>query len=1006
MNKISYTIGSPPDIDLDFADRDRKKIFEYIAEKYGNDKVSQIGTYSVFKPRGSLRDFARVRGHDMAIQSELANLIPPDVAGKSLTFDEAIKAEPKLLNTRYPEVVELARAAEGIMTKAGVHAAGALISDKPITDYVPLYLGKGKEVATQFDMHDVEDIGLVKFDFLGLSNLTVIQDTINLVKRLKNIDINIETIDREDQKVFKNIFQQGDLDGVFQFENSSGFKDLCVKIKPTCIEDLAVVTSLFRPGPLCLSGDTVIYTSYHNRKDTRINGKAFCSRKLKDMYNLFVTKTKAGKQRSLWLLSKDETSGKLTKRNKIKKIYKSGIKPVYQIKTRFLGSLYRVPLLKGVITKTQDLRASLDHKFLTLTGWKPLREIQPGEYLCTLRKMIGNTKPRSDCKTISGRKNFRDRAFYHYQYRCVFCNWDKGTLDVNHIYGNRNTNNGPENLCYLCPNHHRMYSEGTISPEEVIKAREKYRLPITEDFRWIRYEGKELIGEEETYDIELEGPNHNFIANEFVVHNSAGLLNDYVKRRNGEPFEYLTPELEPILKDTYGIVVFQESIMRICIDLAGYTASEADIMRAIIGKKKTQEMPKQREKFIRGCVKNNINRKIATELINAIEGWSLYGFNRSHGCAYSLVSYQTAWLKYYFPEEFYTSLFNNTLTEQPQLVKYIYSCREQNISIMPPDVNKSEALFKPENGTIIFGLAGLKGIGEKACIDFLEKRPLKGFSSLEELTKSNIHQKTLKVLAECGALESICTYDRGQIIEALPLLISTCKKIKLWDERKERFEQRERQRKEMILAGKKPIRKLPKLPRRPVTPIIKEEEPLTKDRRLALEKETLGFYITGHPLDSYPRLMETFQNTIEILTQSEFGQEVSLPVVIYSIEKRRTKAGKNMANMIVEDRTGRMEATIFPYLWKNLSKEAIENSVVILSGKTEIQIREGLPAIVRLIVKNIKRAGKEIELRNIKLRLKDGTTLKFLPSENIERNILQRALALVNNLGELHEYVD
>jgi len=729
---------SLPDIDTDICFRRRKEVIEYLANKYGKDKVAQIGTFSVFKPRGSLRDFARACGYDMNVQNKLANMIPPDIAGKALTFEKAIETEPQLKNTDYPEVVELARAAEGLKTRAGVHAAGVVVSDRPVTDHVPLYLGKHDEVATQFDMKDVEKIGLVKLDLLGLVNLTIIQDTIDIIKEIRGDKIDISTIPDDDQNVFTGIFQKGDLDGVFQFENSSGFRDLCVQIKPVSIEDLALISALFRPGPL-----------------------------------------------------------------------------------------------------------------------------------------------------------------------------------------------------------------------------------------------------------------------------DSGLVSEYAKRRAGASFEYPIPELEPVLESTYGITVYQEQIMRICTDLAGYTAPEADTMRKVIGKKQPDEMVKQEKKFINGCTKNGIDKKAASDLFRSIENWSLYGFNKSHAIAYSVTSYRTAWLKYYYPEEFYTALFNSTMVKKTQdkLVKYIHSCKDREIPVMPPDINRSQALFSVDQGTILFGLAGVKGIGEKACKTILDKRPRDGYSSLDSVVIAGINQGVIRSLVECGALEDITDLDRKQIIEMLPALIGHYRKVKRWEERKERFEQRNKEIAEAIEAGKKPLRRLPALPPKPEPPEIEESEPLSKEEKLSMEKQTLGFYVSGHPMDAYPQLIEIMPHNIEWLRQEAIsGSEARLPVVVYSIKEIRTRKQKNMATAIIEDKTGRIEAVMFPKVWKKLKPIIEEDMPAVFHGRVEVQQIEDEASVVRLIVLNVIPIVEDhnTELGDLKINLQDGSVITFIPDQKMNRSEWQKAAAMAHNIGEIY----
>jgi hypothetical protein len=245
-------IDSPPDVDVDMDALRRDEVIDYVKSRYGIDHVSNIGTASVFKPRGSIRAFARVMGYEDHVAAKLANMIPPDMAGKTATFAESITAEPKLLAPATRPLIDMAMKAEGIKQQVGVHAAGVIVSDKPMTDYLPLYVGRNGKIAAQFDMGEVEEIGLVKFDFLGLKNLGVIQETVDLIKRHHGIDIDPTQIEDGDEKTYNTIFKTGNLDGVFQFETSSGFKDLCIKIEPKNIEDLSIITSLYRPGPLAL----------------------------------------------------------------------------------------------------------------------------------------------------------------------------------------------------------------------------------------------------------------------------------------------------------------------------------------------------------------------------------------------------------------------------------------------------------------------------------------------------------------------------------------------------------------------------------------------------------------------------------------------------------------------------------------------------------------------------------------------------------------------------------
>jgi DNA polymerase-3 subunit alpha len=740
--KLARVGGSLPDIDCDFAKDKRDRVIDYVFEKYGKDKVAQIGTYTVFKPRSSLRSFARVCGYGPEVGTFLANMVPPDVAGKQIKFDELNTATPELFKTDYPEVVNLAQKAEGLRMQTGVHAAGIVISDCSIKDIVPLFLGKHKETATQFDMHDIEEVGLVKYDFLGLRNLTVIQDACDLIKQNHNRNIDFSEIEDRDEKVYSEIFRQGKLDGVFQFETSSGFKELCMQIQPKCIEDLSIITALFRPGPLSM---------------------------------------------------KDE-------------------------------------------------------------------------------------------------------------------------------------------------------------------------------------EGKSMV-------------------------------DHYIAGRKGEEPHYLIPELESILKDTYGIMIFQEQVMKICVDVAGYSFPEADNIRKIIGKKLPEKMKIEKEKFVNGCIKNKIPENKASKLFDDIEGFALYSFNAAHSIAYSIISYRTAWLKTYFPHEFYTALLNSSLEDQDKMVKYIHAAKEDGIAILPPDINKSGAEFTLNNYTILFGFAGIKGIGASAVEHLIENRPERGFSELEDLVKIKVKKDVLVALAECGALEEITSLSRKQIKEQAGDFIDFFKKTQTWQERTKKYLERENEIKKALSEGHKPPRRLPKVQDAPVFIEAQQAEPLTRMERLRLERNTLVFYLTGHPLDDYPGLMSNALYTIQDLKEGKAKdrENVAIPAAISSITEKRSKDGKNYAVLLIEDTTGRIEATAFSKGWESIKHTIQEDSVGVIQGRVNKQnLDEESSFIVRLSINNINIVEQnQITLpKNINITLKDGTNVSFL-RENQSTTAWQQTIAYCNNLQRM-----
>ena len=735
---------SNPDLDIDFCKERRSEVIAYVSNKYGPEKVAQIGTVSKFKPRGSLKSFARACGYAPSVGSRLAGMVPPDARGKQLSFEKVIEQVPEILKTEWPDAVDFARRAEGLKSQVGVHAAGVVIADRPLTEYLPLFLGKGKEVATQFTMNEVEEIGLVKNDFLGLKNLTITKNTCNLIKQTQGIDIDIDTIEDYDEKVYNEIFKQGKTEGVFQFENSTGFRDLTMQVMPKSISDLAAITALFRPGPLgCHDSD-----------------------------------------------------------------------------------------------------------------------------------------------------------------------------------------------------------------------------------------GKSMV-------------------------------DNYVSGRSTGKVNYLLDEMEPIIKDTYGVMTFQEQIMRICTDIAGYTLPEADNMRKIIGKKLPEKMKLEKEKFITGCTSGNILKEKAEELFSNIENFADYSFNKSHSVAYSFLSYQNAWLKTYYPHEFYTALLNMAMDDQNKMVKYIHAAKQDGISIMPPDINRSGAGFTLSQQTILFGLAAVKGVGEKAVKNILEKRELNEFGSLNDLVKAKVNQGVLGALAECGALEEITDLSRNAIRDHGAALIAHFKKITTWEERAVRVAEREQEIQDAVAAGKKPPRRLPKLPEKPEFKNIEPGAPLTRSERLTLERNTLGFYLTGHPLDDYPGLLRNAQFTIADIYDGQTNEKayVTIPVVISSIVKKRSRKDKIYGTLIIEDCTGRMEVTIFPKSWAKVADNLEEGAVSVVKGQVirEESMVEDAPPIIKMFVNDVRKIQGDLsnQLQSLSMSLQDGTSIVFTPKENQSVESWQRVASYVDNIKRM-----
>lgn len=670
---------SPPDIDWDCAERDR--IIEYLEDRYGKDKVARVGSLNFLRTKSAIRDIGRVLGEDYKLIEELADLVPPPVAGLWNSFEAECEVEPRLLNKKYEHIINPVRKLWGVVRSYGTHAGGVAIAPGPINQFVPLYKDKDGNAISQFDWRDLEAAGLLKFDILGLSTLEVIQLCLQYIRE-GGKDINLETLEDGDAKAYE-VIQSGNLDGIFQLGGSESIKQLTVQIAPKNIEDLSMVTSLFRPGPLCISGKSKILTGIQRTNTEKTKAVGYTTKTIKELYNDYESKTeREWRQHPRWVISVGGSVFKPTlTKSKIKAVHKSEPKQMYRLRTT---SCTDGP---NSGPKIQALRASKDHGVLTLRrGWVRVESLREGDYIC------------------------------------VFCEWKNGSLDVNHDSGNRYTDNSPENLSFLCPNHHREYTEGSITQEELKEAKKKYTLPQPGRTRWIRLVDVIPDGVDQSYDLELEGGLHNFIADDIVVHNSSGMVDDAVAVRQGKKEEfYIHPIVEPILRPTHCIPVFQEQIMRICTDLCGYTLPESDKMRKILGKKLQKEMKEQKPKFVGGAVASGVPEQDAAKLFHQLEDYAQYLFNKAHAVAYSVITYWTAYLKAHYPVEFYAALLACE-TKPDMVMQYVSSAREQYIEILPPDVNLSGVLHRPEEGAIRYGLGHIKGMRRSVAEEIVRLR--------------------------------------------------------------------------------------------------------------------------------------------------------------------------------------------------------------------------------------------------------------------------------------------
>ncbi len=652
---------SMPDIDTDFCVERRDEVIAYVTEKYGKDRVAQIVTFGTMAARAAVRDAGRALAVPLPDVDRVAKLIPSGPGGLSITVALEQIPELKMLYDGSPQIRKLldtANSIEGLARHASTHAAGVVISKNPLTDHVPLVkLGEG-DVNTQYDMNMVERVGLLKFDFLGLRNLTVMKAASDEIRRTTKPDFDLATIPDDDTRTYE-MLGRGETLGVFQLE-SDGMKRVCVELKPSGLDDIIALVALYRPGPM---------------------------------------------------------------------------------------------------------------------DWIP-----------------------------------------------------------------------------------------------------------------------------------------DFIAN---------------KHGRKTP-KYLHPKLVPILSDTYGIACYQEQVMQIARDLAGFTMGQADELRKVMGKKQKDKIPYYRAQFIEGCATvNEIGPQLAADIFAFIEPFAGYGFNKSHAAAYGWISYQTGYLKANYPLQYFAALMSSVRDKTDKLVEYIEEAKKMGIAVLPPDVNESLVDFAVVGSQIRFGLAAVKGIGEGAVDAILAARERDGkFADLFDLTRrvetKAANRKVYEALIKCGALDTL-PGNRAQLLDALDGALDAAAR-----------ESRDRELGQSSLFGMleeaapafaPSLRPLPA----PSTMVA-----------LTWEKETLGIFVSGHPLaDVAEALARTGATSIKDLRGAPDDSPARIAGLVTAVRRTLTKAQQQMLIATIEDMTGSIECIVFPKSYPQLQGAFIEDAIVVINGRLRLRERRG-----------------------------------------------------------------
>ena len=661
---------SMPDIDVDFCYERRQEVIDYVIRKYGADHVAQIVTFGTLAARGVIRDVGRVMDLPYSLCDQVSKMVPAEL---NITLDLALQKNPELKtlyesDEQVKKLIDMSKRLEGLPRHTSMHAAGVVISRTSIDEYVPLSRGADGTIVTQFTMTTLEELGLLKMDFLGLRTLTVIQDAVKMIEKDYGVKLDLEHIDYDDKKVMDSL-GTGKNEGVFQLE-SGGFKTFMKELKPTTLEDIIAGISLYRPGPMD-----------------------------------FIPKYLKGK-------------------------------------------------------------------------------------------------------------------------------------------------NDPASITYTCP------------------------------------------------------------------------------------------QLEPILKPTYGCIVYQEQVMQIVRDLAGYTLGRSDLVRRAMSKKKAAVMAKERQNFVygnaeegvKGCIANGIDEKTANQIYDDMTDFAKYAFNKSHAAAYAVVAYQTAFLKFYYPKEFMAALMTSVMDNTTKVSEYILACRNMGIPILPPDINEGYSGFSVSGNGIRYGLSAIKSVGRAVVDVIIAERENGGlFKSLDDfvsrMSNKEVNKRTLESFIKSGALDTLPGTRKQKLIVSGDLLESKAREKKTVMEGQLSF---------FDLAPEEEKNNF-----QITFPNVGEYD---KQTLLAFEKETIGIYVSGHPMEEYRELWEknvTAKTSDFVVDEDgktvvEDNSNVVIGGMITSKKVKTTKTNQLMAFITIEDLVGTVEVLVFPKIYEKNRPSFTEENKVFVRGRASI----------------------------------------------------------------------
>jgi DNA polymerase-3 subunit alpha len=649
---------SMPDIDTDLCYRRRGEVIEYLARKYGSDQVAQIITFGTLAARAVIRDVGRVTNMPLREVDRIAKMVP---VGPGVTLKKTMEGSREFRDlydsdTTVHRLIDHCLDLEGISRNSGTHAAGVVICSKPVEEYVPIQLTQDGFIQTQYEKDQVEQLGLLKMDLLGLRNLTVIHDALEMIRENRGIDLDINKIPSEDEETCKMLCD-GDTIGVFQSE-SSGFTGLLMQLHPERFEDLIPMVALYRPGPL-----------------------------------------------------------------------------------------------------------------------------------------------------------------------------------------------------------------------------------------------------------------------------GSGMAEDFIKRKHGKiPVEYPHPSLEPILKETYGVILYQEQVMQIASVMGGFSLGQADMLRRAMGHKEPEILQQNRETFVDGAVANGVDDRTANYVFDLMVHFAGYGFNKSHSVCYGWIAWQTAYLKAHYRPEFMAAMMTCYNGDRDKVSRYISDTRRAGVVIAAPDVNLSEAYFSVKGDKILFGLDGIQNVGEGAVRSIIEARkqggPFKSLSDfVERADNRGLNSRACESLIRCGALDSLGA-NRSQLLAALPEALGDAQSIR-----------NERASGQLNLFGGE------ETPETIVYPDLPDMDPKEK---IEWERKLLGFYVSGHPLDSYKEQLKACTPLYHLTAEGNQydGRMVTIGGTISRIKGTMTKKGQPMGYVTIEDYDGEVETVVFPSVWETVRPILAEDAAVAIRGRVQANERD------------------------------------------------------------------